>query len=80
MLKGKAEFSMHNFDMFWKFSILDREKIEFFSGRISGYNDSYWWENVSEKASRVKVTGDKGTEKTFKVNLFTYEVSEVVEE
>lgn len=79
MLKGKAEFSVYNFDMFWKFCIMEENNCEFFHGRFVGYNDAYWWENVAEKASRVKVTGDKGTEKTFKINLFTCEVTEVVE-
>lgn len=79
MLTGKAEFSIHRFDMFWKFCINDGKNLEFFHGRISGYNDAYWWENVAEKASRIKVTGDKGTEKIFKINLFTCEVTEVVE-
>lgn len=68
-------------DLFWNFCILaSGDRIEFFHGRISGYNDAYWWKNVSEKASLVKVTGNKGTEKTFKVNYRTLEVVEVGEE
>lgn len=80
LLKGKAEFKSSRNDLFWSFCILDSEKIEFFHGTIYGYNDAYWWDNVSEKASVVKVKGDKGTEKTFKVNYRTLEVVEVGEE
>ena len=36
-----------------------------------------WWDNVSEKASVVTCTGDKGTTRKFKLNYKTLDVLEV---
>lgn len=78
LLKGRAEFSIHRNDMFWKCCLLDSNNgFEFFHVRWDGYNDSFWWDNVSEKASVAICKGTKGTEKKFKLNYETLDVVEV---
>lgn len=78
LLKGRAEFSIHRNDMFWKCCLLDSNNgYEFFHVRWSGYNDSFWWDNVSEKNSVTTCKGNKGTEKKFKLNYKTLDVVEV---
>lgn len=78
-LKGRAEFRISGNDMFWSCCIFDwnGEIYEFYHIRWSGYNDANWWDNVSEKASVVTCTGDKGTTRKFKLNYKTLDVLEV---
>lgn len=79
LLTGKAEFDIINNDMFWTCCLhtYDNGKFEFYHIRWSGYNDAFWWDNVSEKASVTTCRGDKGTVKKFKLNYRTLEVVEV---
>lgn len=78
-LTGKAKFHIHRSDMFWECCTYTYEdgKFEWYHIKWNGYNDSYWWDNVSEKASVVTCKGDKGTEKKFKLNYGTLDVVEV---
>ena len=79
LLTGRAEFNIYGNDMFWKCYIHTYENGEFEWYKImwQGYNDSFWWDNISEKASIVTCKSDKGTEKKFKLNYNTLEVIEV---
>ena len=78
LLTGRAEFRISRNDMFWSCCILDwGEVCEAFHIRWSGYNDTNWWDNVSEKASIVTCKGDNGTEKKFKLDYKTLDVVEV---
>lgn len=79
MMVLKANFNSFRNDLYWKATTYDEDIKEWFSIRVRGYNDSYWWENVSEKAKRITVKGDKGTEKTFELNYKTLEFVEVKE-
>ena len=78
-LIGKAKFDINRNDMFWTcclFAYKDGE-LEWYHIKWIGYNDAYWWDNVSEEASIVICKGDKGTEKKFKLNYKTLDVIEV---
>lgn len=78
LLTGKAEFKTYGNDMFWTCCILDSTNdFEFFHISWSGYNDAFWWDNVSGKESVTTCKGDKGTTKKFKLNYKTLEVVEV---
>ena len=77
LLKGTADFNINRNDMSWYSCILDTNNFEFFHVRLSGYNDDFWWDNVSEKASIISCKGTKGTEKKFKLNYKTLDVIEV---
>lgn len=79
LLTGRAEFRIHRNDMFWSCCLYTYEdgEFEWYHIRWSGYNDAYWWDNVSEKASIVVCKGDKGTEKKFKLDYKTLDVVEV---
>lgn len=78
LLTGRAKFNISRNDMFWKCIILDTEEgCEFFDVLWSGYNDTYWWDNVSRSASVATCTGDKGTVKKFKLDYETLDVVEV---
>ena len=77
LLTGRAEFRILRNDMFWKCCILDSTNDEFYHITWQGYNDAYWWDNVSEKRSIVTCKGTKGTEKKFKINYNTLDVVEV---
>ena len=79
LLTGKAKFSISRNDMFWRCCLYTREdgEFEWYLPEWSGYNDAYWWDNVSEEASVVTCRGDKGTEKKFKLNYETLDVIEV---
>ena len=79
MLTGKAKFDINRKDMFWTCCLFERkdEELEWYHIKWFGYNDDYWWDNVSEKASIVTCKGDKGTEKKFKLNYKTLDVVEV---
>lgn len=79
MLKGKAEFSQLSNDLFWTCFIYDSKKGEWFKIKFYGYNDSYWWNNVSERNRIKTVTGDKGTQRIFELDYKTLEVMEVTE-
>ena len=77
LLKGTADFNINRNDMFWHSCILDCNNFEFYHVRLSGYNDDFWWDNVSEKASIISCKGTKGTEKKFKLNYKTLDVVEI---
>lgn len=78
LLTGRAEFKLSRNDMFWRCCILDSDNdCEFFDLYWSGYNDTYWWDNVSDKASVVTCKGNKGTERKFKLNYRTLDVVEI---
>lgn len=82
LLKGKAKFQQISNDLFWDCCLLSYDKnngIEFFHVEWKGYNDTFWWNNVSEKASTVTCIGEKGTFKKFKLNYETLDVTEVEE-
>lgn len=79
LLTGEAKFHISRNDMFWECCLYTYEdgEFEWYHVKWSGYNDSFWWDNVSEKASIVTCIGDKGTEKKFKLNYNTLDVVEV---
>lgn len=79
MLRGKANHAQYSNDLYWTCYIFDNKNSEWFRIKFYGYNDSYWWDNVSEKARRKTVKGDKGTQKTFELDYKTLEVVEVEE-
>ena len=66
-------------DMFWTCCLFEHKdgEFEWYHIKWFGYNDDYWWDNVSEKASIVTCKGDKGTEKKFRLNYKTLDVVEV---
>lgn len=83
LLKGTAKFEIHRNDMYWDCMILDsgfdennNYHSEFFHCKWTGYNDNYWWTEVSEKNRTIEVIGDKGTMKKFVLNYGTNEVTE----
>lgn len=78
LLTGRAEFNISRNDMSWRCCILDTNNdYEFFHLYWSGYNDAYWWDNVSDKASVITCKGDKGTERKFRLNYKTLDVIEI---
>ena len=80
MLTGKAKFDINRNDIFWTCCLFEHNKdreLEWYNIKWFGYNDAYWWDNVSEEASVVTCNGDKGTEKKFKLNYKTLGVIEV---
>ena len=79
LLTGRAKFSVSRNDIFWECCLYTCEdgEFEWYQPKWFGYNDSYWWDNVSEEASVVVCKGDKGTEKKFKLNYKTLDVVEV---
>ena len=79
MLTGKAKFDINRNDMFWTCCLFEHRdgEFEWYHIKWFGYNDDYWWDNVSEKASIVTCKGDKGAEKKFKLNYKTLDVVEV---
>jgi hypothetical protein len=78
LLTGRAEFRIIGNDMFWRCCILDKGNgYEVFHLYWSGYNDTYWWDNVSDRASVRTCRGDKGTERKFKLNYRTLDVVEI---
>lgn len=79
MLKGKATLTQYSNDLFWICYITDYKNNEWYKIKFYGYNDSYWWDNVSEKARRTTAKGDKGTQKTFELDYKTLEVVELAE-
>ena len=38
-------------------------ELEWYHIKWIGYNDTYWWDNISEEASIVTCKGNKGTKK-----------------
>ena len=70
-------------DIFWDFGrFYNTDKgYEWFKCMWTGYNDANWWDNVAtkEEYQTRKVTGDKGTVKTFKIDFKTNIVTEVTE-
>lgn len=77
LLKGKAKLETIENDMFWSCCIIDWCDFEVFHIKWTGYNDSNWWNNVSELASIVTCKGSEGTERKFKLNYESLDVIEV---
>lgn len=74
---GNANYNSYDNDMFWKMFYKDPKTGEYFKIELSGYNDSYWWNEVAPKKEKFEVIGSEGTTKSFRIDYKTNEVFEL---
>ena len=79
IFKGKAETRALGRDLFWEFRFIDDDNhFEFVKIKWTGYNDSFWWNNVSTTEQARFSKGTNG--KTYYIDFNTNDVWEVKNE
>lgn len=76
LLNGTAEFSRLGRDLFWKFYAFN-DNNEFVKVKWYGYDDDFWWYNVSiTEQAQIRVGSDG---RKYRIDFKTNRVSEVEE-
>lgn len=75
---GKAEYHISRNDMFWERYFHDMVTGEFVKLRWTGYNDSFWWDNVAPTEQARVRKGSNG--KSYRIDFNTNDVWEIQNE
>ena len=75
-LSGNARYRRLGRDLFWEFYAFN-DNNEFIKVKWTGYDDAFWWDNVSITDVAQISTGSDG--RRYKINFHTNRVVEVEE-